>query len=66
MILQQKSALRRTVSKELRNPVVLSSRETDLHSPVEGLLRDIALVLHATPRVRREMEAEQTICSAAS
>jgi hypothetical protein len=33
--------------------------EFDLHSSVESLLRDLALVLHATHTIRRDMEAGQ-------
>jgi hypothetical protein len=66
MMLQQKSVVKRTLRKETRNSVLPGSRQTDLRSPVEGLLRDIAFVLHATEMVRRTMEAERAMCSTAS
>jgi hypothetical protein len=37
-----------------------------LRSPVESLLRDLALILHATAVVRQDLEAERTLCSAVS
>ena len=66
MMLQQKAAKRRTICKDESNPDFSGSRQANLHSPVEGLLRDLALVLHATAAVRQEMEAEQALYSAAS
>lgn len=65
MTRQQQSTLRRAASNERKNPV-LPSRRLDLHSPVESLLRDLALVLHATAAIRRDIEAEEATCSAAS
>ena len=38
----------------------------DLRSPVESLLRDVALVLHATRVIRQEMEAGRAACTAIS
>ena len=66
MMLQQKLAVKRTTRKGVRSSVLPSSRQSDLRSPVEGLLRDLAFVLHSTEVVRRAVEAEQAMCSAAS
>lgn len=65
MMLQQKTAVKRTIRKGASNPVLPGS-QTDLRSPAESLLRDLALVLHATAEIRRSMEAEQALCSTAS
>ena len=56
------TAVRRKVCKAMRNSVQTGGPSA-LRSPVEGLLRDLALVLHATAKVRRMMEAEQVTCS---
>lgn len=66
MMVQQKPAVKRMARKEVSKPVLPGSRQTELSSPVEGLLRDLALVLYATAVVRQGMEAEQAICSTAS
>lgn len=57
------STVRRSVSQEMRSFV---SPENPSDLPAESLLRDIALVLHATAVIRRSMDAEQTPCSAVS
>ena len=65
MIRQRQTMARKTIRKGERirvrcgNPCVL-------RSPVESLLRDLALVLHATATVRRDMEAERALLLAAS
>jgi hypothetical protein len=66
MLLKQKSAPKRTVSKEVNESVLRCSGQIDLRSPVESLLRDLAFVLHATAVVRKDMETEPTMCSVAS
>lgn len=66
MMLQQKSTMRRTARKGASNLVLADNRPTDLRSPVEGLLRDLALVLRATAAVRQDIEADKAICSAIS
>ena len=66
MMLQQKSPLRRTGDKGVKKSVLRGSDQTDLRSPVESLLRDLAFVLHATAVVRQSIEAEQAVYSAAS
>ncbi|HEY7328577.1 MAG TPA: hypothetical protein VH592_13100 [Gemmataceae bacterium] len=66
MMLQQKSVVKRTHYKQIDNPVPRISRQTDLPSSPESLLRDVAFVLHATQVVRRAMEADPATCSAAS
>jgi hypothetical protein len=66
MMLKQKSAPKRTVGKEVNKSVLRCSGHTELRSPVESLLRDLAFVLHATAVVRKDMETEQTMCSVAS
>jgi hypothetical protein len=66
MMLQHKSAQKRTIHNGFSDPVSLGSRQTDLKAPVERLLRDVAFVLHATEVVRRAMEAEQALFTAAS
>ncbi len=66
MMLQQKTTPRRAQNKKVGGPVVPASRQVDLRSPVENLLRDVAFVLHATELVRKSMQIEQAICSTAS
>jgi hypothetical protein len=66
MMLQQKSVAKRTQGEARKNPLLRGGKQTDLRSPVECLLRDVALVLHATEVVRRAMEVDQGVCSTAS
>ncbi len=66
MMLKQKSAPKRTTSKRVNKSVLRGSGQTNLRSPVESLLRELAFVLHATVVVRQDMETEQTMCSVAS
>jgi hypothetical protein len=63
--LPQQSAVRQTLRKAVRN-TVLPGSQANMRTPVESLLRDLALVLHATAAVRQVMEAEQAACAAAS
>jgi hypothetical protein len=63
MTRQTHAAARRKVCKGMRN-LVRAGSPRELRSPIEGLLRDLAVVLHATAKVRRMMEAEQLSCSA--
>jgi hypothetical protein len=65
MTSQQQFAGRRVVRKDVNNPVPSVSRP-DLRSTVEDLLRDVALVLHATAAIRQVMQAEQALCPAVS
>lgn len=65
MTRHQQSRVRQAIRQEVNKPI-LPNRQLDLHSPVESLLRDLALVLHATAAIRRDMEAEEAACSAAS
>lgn len=64
MLRQSHTALRRKLYKGMGHSVRAGS-PSEARSPVEGLLRDLALVLHATAKVRRQMEAEQLTCSGA-
>ncbi len=66
MMLQQKSPRRRTGVKGMKKSVLGGSDRTTMRSPVEGVLRDLAFVLHATAVVRQAMEAKQAVYSAAS
>lgn len=66
MMLKQKTAPKRIVGKEVNKSVLRGSGQTELRSPVESLLRDLAFVLHATAVVRQNMETEQAMCSVAS
>lgn len=61
----QQPTARYSVRQEMRNRAA-SNNPSDLRSPVESMLRDIALVLHATAAIRRSMDAEQTSCSVVS
>jgi hypothetical protein len=65
MTSQQQFAGRRVVGNGVHNPVPPAS-QPDLRSTVENLLRDAALVLHATAAIRRLMNAEQALCPAVS
>jgi hypothetical protein len=65
MTRHQQSSVRRGIRPDVKKPI-LPNRQLDLRSPVESLLRDLALVLHATAAIRRDMEAEESTCSAAS
>jgi hypothetical protein len=65
MTSQQQFAGRRTVSKGANSPVHPAG-QPDLQSTVESLLRDVALVLHATATLRRAMKAEKILCPAVS
>ncbi len=62
MMRQAQTAVRRKGFKGVRHSV-RAGNPSELRSPVEGLLRDLALVLHATAKVRRMMEAEQFVSS---
>ena len=61
----QQATARRSTSQEMRK-FVSTQNPSVSRLPVESLLRDIALVLHATATIRRSMDAEQTPCSAVS
>jgi len=65
MTSQQQFANRRAVRKDVSNPVPPAS-QPDLRSTVESLLRDAAVVLHATAAIRRVMKAERVLCPAVS
>lgn len=65
MISQQRFTGRRAVCKGVSNPV-LSAGQPDLRSTVETLLRDAALVLHATAAIRQLMNAGKALCPAIS
>lgn len=65
MTSQQQFASRRAVGKGVSNPVPPAG-QPDLRSTVESLLRDAALVLHATAAVRRLIKAERALCPAVS
>jgi hypothetical protein len=66
MMLQQKAVVKKTLSKGINNPALPGNHQTDLRSSVESLLRDVAVVLHATQVVRRAIEADRTACATAS
>jgi len=66
MMLQQKTPSKRTVGKKVNKSALRGSGQTNLRSPVESLLRDVAFVLHATALVRQDMQTEQAMCSVVS
>ncbi len=65
MIRQQQTMARKAVREGERNRVRCGNPRV-LRPSVESLLRDLALVLHATETVKRDMEAERALLLAAS
>lgn len=58
MIAMQQSAGRRTIRKREKNSVLPES-QSELRFPLDSLLRDVALVLHATAAIRRTIDEEK-------